>query len=575
MIRLFRHLGPFARLIWAILFLVLLQSLAELYLPTIMSDIVDIGVVKGDTGYIWRMGGWMLLVAAGSGIASVAAAYLSARVAVGFGRDLRSRVFTRVESYSLGEFDRLGTSTLITRTTNDITQVQMVLIMLLRMVISAPLMAIGGIIMAVSKDATLSLIFLVVVPILAAAIALIASRAMPLFTAMQAKLDRLNLVVREFLIGIRVIRAFDRIGYEQERFERANRDLTATAIRVNQTLALMMPLMMLMLNLTSVAIVWFGAIRIEGGRMEVGDMMAFLQYAMQIMFSVIMVSMMFVMVPRAQASAVRINEVLETEPEIVDPPEPAETDGRRGHLEFQEVTFRYPGAEEPALHSISFQARPGQVTAIIGGTGAGKSTLLNLIPRFHDVTGGRILVDGVDVRELTQADLRRRIGYIPQKAVLFSGTVAENIRYGKEGGSTEEVHLAADVAQAMEFISGMKEGFHHYVEQGGANLSGGQKQRLSIARALFRRPGIYLFDDSFSALDFKTDARLRSALRRETADATVLIVAQRVSTVMDADQIIVLDEGRMVGIGTHKELLQTCTVYRETVASQLTEEELA
>ncbi len=575
MTKLVRFLKPYSLVLTAVVILVFIQSITNLYLPNLNSDIVDTGVVRGDTAYIWRTGGWMLLVAAGSAIAAVVAAYLSSLVAAGFGRDLRSRVFSRVESFSLHEFDKIGTATLITRTTNDITQVQMVLLIMLRMMIGAPIMAAGGIIMAVSKDAELSLVLVVVLPLLVGLITFVAGKGIPIFKALQVKLDRLNLVLRENLTGIRVIRAFDRVDHERRRFQEANRDLTQTAIRVNQLMAVMMPTMMLVMNFTMVAIVWFGGVRIEGGHMQVGDMMAFIQYAMQIMWSMVMMSMMFIMIPRAEASAVRINEVLETVPEISDPVHPSPASGRHGHVEFQDVTFSYPGAEQPALSHISFRADPGQVTAIIGGTGSGKSTLISLIPRFYDVGQGKVLVDGTDVRDMTQEALRARIGFVPQKAILFTGSITDNIRHGKEDASSEEVRQAAVTAQAAEFIAGMKDGFDSPIEQGGSNVSGGQKQRLSIARALIRRPEVYVFDDSFSALDFKTDARLRAALRKETAEATVIIVAQRVSTVMDADQIVVLDDGRIAGIGNHKDLMNTCAVYREIVSSQLSEEELA
>ena len=575
MTKLVRFLKPYSLVLTAVVILVFIQSITNLYLPNLNSDIVDTGVVRGDTAYIWRTGGWMLLVAAGSAIAAVVAAYLSSLVAAGFGRDLRSRVFSRVESFSLHEFDKIGTATLITRTTNDITQVQMVLLIMLRMMIGAPIMAAGGIIMAISKDAELSLVLVVVLPLLVGLITFVAGKGIPIFKALQVKLDRLNLVLRENLTGIRVIRAFDRVDHERRRFQEANRDLTQTAIRVNQLMAVMMPTMMLVMNFTMVAIVWFGGVRIEGGHMQVGDMMAFIQYAMQIMWSMVMMSMMFIMIPRAEASAVRINEVLETVPEISDPAHPSPASGRHGHVEFQDVTFSYPGAEQPALSHISFRADPGQVTAIIGGTGSGKSTLISLIPRFYDVGQGKVLVDGTDVRDMTQEALRARIGFVPQKAILFTGSIADNIRHGKEDASSEEVRQAAVTAQAAEFIAGMKDGFDSPIEQGGSNVSGGQKQRLSIARALIRRPEVYVFDDSFSALDFKTDARLRAALRKETAEATVIIVAQRVSTVMDADQIVVLDDGQIAGIGNHKDLMNTCAVYREIVSSQLSEEELA
>ncbi|CRK83281.1 ABC transporter ATP-binding protein [Neobacillus massiliamazoniensis] len=575
MIKLSKFLKPFRAMVFLVLVLVLVQSLSDLYLPTLMSDIVDKGVVNGDTNYIWRIGGFMLLVAAGGMVCSIFASYLSARIAAGFGRNLRSKLFSHVSNFSLQEFDQLGTASLITRTTNDITQVQQVLVMMLRMMASAPMMCIGGIIMAYSKDAKLTLVLAVAIPILVLAIVIIAKSGIPLFKAMQIKLDTINRVLRENLTGIRVIRSFNRVEHEKKRFNEANFDLMSTAIKVNKIMASMMPIMMVVLNLTTVAIVWFGGIRISNGHMQVGDMMAFIQYAMQIMFSFIMLSMMFVMIPRASVSAVRINEVLNTVTNIKDPNSSLGAEGTKGTVEFRNVTFSYPGAEMPAISDISFSMKPGEVTAIIGGTGSGKSTLVNLIPRFYDVQKGEILLDGVNVREMTQKHLREKIGFVPQTAVLFTGTMAENIRYGKEDASDEEVQHAAEIAQASQFIANMPEGYQSVIAQGGTNISGGQKQRLSIARALVRNPEIYVFDDSFSALDFKTDAKLRAALKKETVDATVLIVAQRVSTIIDADQIIVLDEGRITGIGKHRELMESSAVYREIVMSQLSEEEIA
>lgn len=578
MIKLFRFLKPYRFPVILIVILTFLQSLSQLYLPTLMSDIVDTGIVNGDTHYIIKIGGLMLLVAVGGTLCTIWAGLLSAKAATGLGKILRDQVFSHVESFSLHEFDELGTASLITRTTNDITQIQMLMTMLLRFFISAPIMAIGGIIMAFSKDATLSLVIVVAIPILAAAISLIARRSVPLFKAMQVKLDQVNRVLREGLTGIRVIRAFNRIEHEKRRFNDANRDLTGTAIIANRIMASLMPMMMLVLNLTTVAIIWFGGIRIDHGDMQVGDLMAFLQYVMQIMFSMIMVSMMFVMIPRASASATRINEVLDTVPEIKDPAQFAQvkrTEHHRGYVEFKNVTFSYPGAEQPALSNITFSVKPGEVTAIIGGTGSGKSTLISLIPRFYDINSGSILVDGVDIREMTQEGLRAKIGLVPQKAVLFTGTIAANIRYGKEDATDDEIRRAAEIAQATGFISSMNDGFAALIAQGGTNISGGQKQRLAIARALVRKPEIYIFDDSFSALDFKTDAKLRAALKQETGDSTVLIVAQRVSTVMDADRIIVLDNGKIAGMGNHKELLHSCGEYREIVSSQLSEEEIA
>jgi len=575
MIKLFKYLKPYRYHVAFVIGLVTLQTLSELYLPTLMADIVNTGIMKSDVDYIWRIGRLMLLVTLGGTICSTVAAFLSSRTAMGFGRILRGKLFTHVERFSLHEFDRIGTPSLITRNTNDVTQIQMAVMIAMRMMIGAPIMCIGGIIMALTKDKGLAWVLAVVLPVLAAIIIFVVRKGFPLFRAIQTKIDRINLVVRENLEGIRVIRAFNRIGHEKKRFHQANLDLTETSIMVNKLMALLMPVMMLVMNGTTIAIIWFGSIRVDHGTLEIGNMMAFFQYAMQIMISLLMASMMFIMVPRAQASAVRINEVLAIEPEINDAPVTRSADGDKGYLEFQDVTFSYHGAEEPAIRDVSFRACPGEVTAIIGGTGAGKSTLINLIPRFYDVDGGSILVDGVDVREMTQESLRAKLGFVSQKAVLFSGTIAENIRYGKEDATDGEIRHAAEVAQAMEFISGMKDGFAAAIAQGGTNVSGGQKQRLAIARALVRKPEIYVFDDSFSALDFKTDSLLRAALKKETTAATVLIVAQRISTVMNADRIVVLDEGRVAGIGTHQELMQTCEVYREIVFSQLSEEEIA
>jgi ATP-binding cassette subfamily B multidrug efflux pump len=575
LIKLFRFLKPYRLFIAAVLVLIFFQSLFELYLPRLMADIVDVGVVQGDTNYILRVGGLMLLVAAIGAVCTILAANLSAKTAMGFGKILRGKVFSQVEELSLSEFSRIGTASLITRTTNDITQVQMLVMVTLRMMVMAPMMLIGGIIMAVSQDAALARIIVLIIPVIVAAVIVVMNKSTPLFRAMQEKLDKVNRVLREGLTGIRVIRAFDRIDYEKRRFNDANLDLTSTAIKVNRIMATAMPLMMVTMNFMAIAIIWFGGLRIDQGTMQVGSLMAFIQYVMHIMFSLIMVSMMFVMIPRASASAVRINEVLDTVPEISDGEAAKSGYATKGHVEFRNATFSYPGAEKPVLHDISFEAKPGEVTAIIGGTGSGKSTLVNLILRFYDVETGSILINGVDIRDMSQEDLRSKIGFVPQKAVLFSGTVADNIRYGKEEATSEEVEWAAEIAQATEFITGMKDGFDSVVAQGGTNLSGGQKQRLSIARALVRRPEIYIFDDSFSALDFKTDARLRAALKSETSESTVIIVAQRVSTVMDADRIIVLDNGEVAGTGTHRDLIKTCNVYREIVMSQLSEEELA
>src|SRR3954469_5377289 len=574
MLKLFRHVKLDRGRVGIVLVLALAQSLANLYLPRLMTDIVDRGIANGDTRAIVSIGGWMLLIAIVATACAAAGSFFASRIAIGFGRMVRSRIFTRVEHFSVHQFGRFSTASLITRTTNDTTQVQQVLIMILNMVITAPMMAIGGIVLALSQDASLAWVLIATIPVVALVFLLIMRRAIPLFQTMQGKLDKLNLVLDEGLTGVRVIRAFDRGAYEHRRFDAANLDVTTTAISVNRLIAYLMPAMILMLNLTSIAIIWFGSRRIDAGAMQVGAMIAFLQYAMQILFAVFMVTAMFIMLPRAAASARRINEVLDVEPEISDPAAPRDADARKGHVEFENVTFQYPGAEEPALSGVSFVARPGEVTAIIGGTGSGKSTLVGLIPRLYDVNGGRVLVDGVDVRDVRQRELRQRIGFVPQKAVLFSGTIAENIRYGREHASDEDVLQAAAVAQAAEFITRMPDGFASTVAQGGTNLSGGQKQRLSIARALVRRPEIYIFDDSFSALDVATDARLRAALKQGTVEATVFIVSQRIGTVITADRIIVLDNGRVAGIGTHTELLKSNEVYREIVQSQASLEEV-
>lgn len=574
MIRILKNLSTYKWIVLAVLGLIFLQSMADLYLPTLMADIIDKGVVVGDKPYIWKIGILMLVVSALGMGASIAASYYSSKAAMGLGRDLRRKVFTHVESFSLQDFDKVGTASLITRTTNDITQIQQVVIMLLRMVASAPIMFIGGVIMAVSKDAKLSLVILATTPILVGTVLFIMKKGIPLFQKVQQRLDHLNLVLRENLTGIRVIRAFNREALEKNRLQKANKDLTDVSIKVNKIIAIMIPIMMLMMNLTVVAVIWFGGIRIDHGGMQIGDLMAFIQYVMQIMFALVMASMMFVMLPRAAVSANRINEVLEIKPTFLDEGT-SKADKARGTLEFDHVTFSYPGAVEPVLSEITFKAKAGEVTAIIGGTGAGKSTLVNLIPRFYDVSSGAIRMNGIDIRDASQEEIRSKIGYVPQKALLFTGTIAENIRFGKENATQAEIEHAAQIAQAADFIEKMEEHYETAISQGGSNVSGGQKQRLSIARALVRKPDIYIFDDSFSALDYKTDAKLRAALRDETKEATVVIVAQRVSTVLNADQIIVLDKGVVAGIGTHKELLEKNEVYQEIVKSQLSEEEIA
>jgi ATP-binding cassette subfamily B protein len=577
MLKLFRLIRPYRGYVVIVLVLALAQSIGTLLLPRLMSDIVDKGIVKGDQRAILETGGLMLLMSIVATLCAIAGSYFSSQVATGFGRILRGAVFARVEHFSVHQFDRFSSASLVTRTTNDTTQVQQMLIMMLTMVITAPMLAIGGVILALSQDTQLAWVLIAVMPLMAAVFGVIMRGATPLSQAMQLKIDRLNLVLGEGLSGVRVIRAFDRGAHQRDRFDRANLDLTNTAIALNRLIAFLLPALIVMLNLTSIAIIWFGSHRIDQGVMQVGAMIASLQYAMQILFAVFMVTAMFVMLPRASASAARINEVLDVQPEILDPADPVQPSpaAERGRVEFQDVTFQYPGAEEPALTGVSFTAHPGEVTAIVGGTGSGKSTLAGLIPRFYDVNYGRVLLDGVDVREMAQADLRARIGFVPQKAVLFTGTVAANIRYGLGDASDEEVRHAATVAQAVEFVDEMPEKFAAPISQGGVNLSGGQKQRLAIARALVRRPEVYVFDDSFSALDLVTDAKLRAALKSETAHATVFVVAQRISTVLNADRIVVLDNGRVVGIGTHGELLEKSETYREIVASQVSLEEVA
>ena len=528
------------------------------------------------TNYILKTGLQMLLLSLLSGVCTVAVGYLSSRTAAGVARNLRQNVFRKVESFSSTEFDRFSTASLITRTTNDITQIQMVVIMMVRMVIYAPIMGVGGVIMAVSKSSSMWWIIAVAVIVLIGMVITIFSISLPKFRAIQKLIDRLNLVSRENLAGMMVIRAFNMQPFEENRFDKANRDLTSTNLFVNRVMVIMMPGMMLIMNGLSLLIIWFGAQQIAQSAMQVGDMMAFMQYAMQIVFSFLMLSMMFIILPRASVSADRIADVLEIEPVIRDPQAPQPfNNALRGRIEFQGVCFRYPGAEEDVLHDISFTAKPGQMTAFIGATGSGKSTLVNLIPRFYDVTGGSICVDGVDIRQVRQHDLREEIGYVPQKSTLFSGTIESNLRYANENASPDTLTAAAGIAQANEFIDAKPEGMAAEISQGGMNVSGGQKQRLSIARALVKQAPIYIFDDSFSALDFRTDAALRRALKDKTASSTLLIVTQRVSTIKNAEQIIVLDEGRIVGKGTHDELMENCETYREIALSQLSKEELA
>lgn len=574
MLKLTRYLKPYTVAIIATLVFVFIQVLGDLYLPSLMADVVNEGVLQGSIAYIWKMGGFMLVVSVIGTVFSILATFYASRISAKFGYDLRHAVFTHIEEFSLTEFDKIGTSSLINRTTNDVSQVQNLVMMILRMLVMAPMMCIGGIIMAVNQNKELSAIFIIVIPVLILAITLIMTKAIPFFKALQVKLDKLNLVLRENLIGIRVIRAFTRTPYEQKRFDNANKSLMDTAVKINQIMALSWPLMMLIMNISTVAIVWFGSQRIDAGSMNVGDLMAFIQYGMQIMFSLLMFSMMLVMVPRAQASAIRIAEVLNVKPSIENSPlnKAVPTNGSV-ELAFNQVSFTYPGAESPAVSKLNFTCHKGTVTAFIGGTGSGKSTIVNLIERFYDTTEGEIVFNGEPIQQLALDSYRKAIAVVPQKTTLFSGTVLDNIRYGKEDASMEEIKSAAAIAQADTFIDQLEGDYNYIVTQGGTNLSGGQKQRLSIARAIVRRPLIYVFDDSFSALDYKTDAKLRAALKSEIKDAIVIIIAQRVSTVMDADQIIVLHEGQIVGIGNHDELMRSSEVYQEIVDSQLSKEE--
>jgi len=568
------YLAPYRWPILLVLALLLVQAIANLYLPELNADIINNGVAKGDTDYIMRTGGFMLVVTFALGIAAIVGVFFAARTAMAFGRDVRSALFRKVQTFSQVEVNHFGAASLITRNTNDIQQVQMVVLLALNVMVSAPIMVIGGVIMALRQDVPLSGLLLVILPIMAALIGFVMSRAIPLFQAMQRKLDRINLVMRETLAGVRVIRAFVRTRHEEERFDEANQDLMVTALTVNRLFALTIPSLMAIMNLTTVAVLFFGAYRVDSGEMPIGNLTAFLQYIMQVLFAVMTAVIMFVMVPRGAVSAGRVKEVLDTEPAIVDPPAPV-SPPRRGRVEFRDVEFRYPGAEEPVLRSISFEANPGETTAIVGSTGSGKSTLINLIPRLYDATGGSVLVDGVDVRDMDRPDLWRRIGMIPQRAFLFGGTVASNLRWGDEQAADEDLWRALEIAQGRDFVAELPDQLEAPIAQGGTNVSGGQRQRLAIARALAHRPDIYVFDDSFSALDFRTDARLRAALARELGDATVIIVAQRVGTILHADRIVVLEAGGIAGIGTHDELMRTCETYREIVLSQVTEEEVA
>lgn len=576
MIKLAKYLRPFIGHLIIVIALLFGQAMCELALPDYMSRIINQGIVAGDTNYIIKTGGVMLIIALGSAAAAILVGLLASRIAASVAKVIRRDVFHKVESFSNVEFDRYSTASLITRTTNDITQIQTVLVMMIRMVIYAPIMGVGGIIRALSQDVSMSWIIALAVVVLLGLIATIFSLALPRFKKVQKLIDKLNLVTRENLSGMLVIRAFNTQEFEEKRFDEVNKELTGVNLFVNRTMTVMMPAMMLIMNVVTVMIVWVGARQVGELQMEVGNMMAFMQYAMQIIMSFLMISMMFIMIPRASVSAERVVEVLHTEPMIKDPKSPISVKGKvHGTIEFKDVSFAYPGAEEDVIHNISFIAKPGETTAFIGSTGSGKSTLINLIPRLYEATKGEILLDGKDIREFSQYDLHAQIGYVPQKAVLFSGTIESNLKYGRKEATQNEIMKAASIAQAKEFIDTKPEGLETGIAQGGVNVSGGQKQRLSIARALATEAPIYIFDDSFSALDYKTDVALRAAIKESLSESTILLVAQRVSTIMNAEQIIVLDEGRIVGKGTHRELLQSCEVYKEIALSQLSKEELA
>jgi ATP-binding cassette subfamily B protein len=576
LIRLLRtHLRPYRTTIGLVVLFQFLQTLATLYLPTLNADIIDNGVIKGDTGYVVRIGAGMLGITVLQIAAQIVAVYFGARTAMAVGRDVRASIFRAVQGFSAREVGQFGAPTLITRVTNDVQQVQMLVLLTFTLMVSAPIMCVGGVVLALHQDVPLSGMLLVIVPVLIGVVSLIVSRMRPLFRSMQKRIDRVNRVMREQISGIRVIRAFVRDDRERVRYDASNTELTDVSMRAGKLMALMFPSVMLIVNISSVAVLWFGGHRIDAGHMQIGALTAFLSYLMQILMSIMMATFMFVMIPRAEVSSERIEEVLNTETTVRVAAHPVSTLSRHGYLELRDVEFHYPGAEAPVLHDIDLTARPREITAIIGSTGSGKTTLINLIPRLFDATGGQVLVDGVDVRDLDPDELSRLVGFVPQRPYLFTGTIATNLRYGNPDATDDELWRALEVAQARDFVERMEGGLDAPIAQGGTNVSGGQRQRLAIARALVHKPEIYLFDDSFSALDYATDAALRAALTTYIADATVVIVAQRVSTIRDADRIIVLDDGRVAGTGTHADLMDTNATYREIVLSQLTEQEAA
>lgn len=574
--KLFCFMKPHKRVLNAAVFCVIVNNFTVLYLPAIVAKMINEGALAGNSAYIWQMGIQMFAVAVIGGIAYFASVTFASKAVALFARDVRRAVFVKVQDYSLSDLQKFGTASLVTRCTNDISVIQRSALMIMIQMLPAPVMAFIGVVLAFRTERKMGLLMFVIILVVLVTAFGIGGKTIPLFRMMQTKMDNMTRVLREIFTGVRVIRAFNRETYENERFGKTAGDYCKTAIQINKIFAVLLPLLTLLTNLSIVVILWFGGIETTVGNLEIGSIFALIEYLTIILFTGTMAILVYIELPRASSCAERINEVLDYKTEIIDGKVPCPSaDQNYAHLEFRHVTFRYPGAEEPVLSDISFVSGPGEVTAIIGGTGSGKSTIANLIPRFFDIEEGAILVDGIDIRDYAQKDLRRKIGFIPQKAFLFRGTIDSNIRYGKENASKAEIQHAAKVAQAHEFISGKEKNYQSYVAQAGTNLSGGQRQRVAIARALVRKPEIYVFDDSFSALDFKTDAMLRAALQKETKDSTVILVAQRVSTIMDADRIIVLDQGRAAGIGTHEELLKTCPVYRQIAASQLSEEELA
>ena len=568
-------LRPYKGTVWVVVFLLLVQSIGNLYLPNLNADLINNGVAKGDIGYIWRIGAIMLAISALIIGASIVIAYFSSKVSMSFGRDVRKAVFVSVERFSTRELNKFGAPSLITRNTNDVQQVQMVLFMGLTMMVAAPITGIGAVIMALKTNVRLSGLLLVAVPAMGLLIYWLLRRIVPLFRVMQVRIDRINLVLREQIAGVRVIRAFVKTRYEEERFAGANNELAQTTLRVTRTFAIMFPALTFILNISSIAVIWFGAKLIDTGSMPIGNLTAFLSYIMQILMSVMMAVMMSLMIPRAEASAERIQEVLLTPSSVIETTDPKSPKARKGLIEFKDVEFRYPGAEHPVLSGISFTAKPGVMTAIVGSTGSGKTTLLNLIPRFIDASAGQILMDGIDVRDQSLENVWSEIGFVPQRAFLFGGTIASNLKYGKADASDEELWEALTVAQADEFVKEKEDGLNSPVSQGGINFSGGQRQRLSIARAIVKQPQIYILDDSFSALDYSTDAKLRVALEEHAKNSTLIVVAQRVSTILKADQIVVLNNGKIDGIGNHADLMKSCKTYQEIVLSQLSPEEAA